>query len=81
MPNLFLSVNSVDEDSGEVTMKAGTPKGRHTLKVSVSDRVLTQTITAVVNINVIYIYGDAVLSAGSMRLKGMCKYKYTLITI
>lgn len=62
---------SVNKDDGKVLMLEGATKGDHTLTVSVFDNKWKQTIKASVNVKVIYIEQDAVLSSGSIRLQGV----------
>ncbi|KQS61959.1 LOW QUALITY PROTEIN: uncharacterized protein Dere_GG21728 [Drosophila erecta] len=62
----------LDEDSGMVTMRAGTREGRYHLRFKVYDRKHTQTdIPANVTVTVREIPHEAVVNSGSVRLSGI----------
>ncbi|XP_070067866.1 neural-cadherin isoform X7 [Drosophila takahashii] len=62
----------LDEDSGMVTMRAGTREGRYHLRFKVYDRKHTQTdIPANVTVTVREIPHEAVINSGSVRLSGI----------
>ncbi|XP_017854376.1 neural-cadherin isoform X7 [Drosophila busckii] len=62
----------LDEDSGMVTMRAGTREGRYHLRFKVYDRKHTQTdVPANVTVLVREIPHDAVINSGSVRLSGI----------
>ncbi|KRG03485.1 uncharacterized protein Dmoj_GI22312, isoform C [Drosophila mojavensis] len=62
----------LDEDSGMVTMRAGTREGRYHLRFKVYDRKHTQTdVPANVTVMVREIPHEAVINSGSVRLSGI----------
>ncbi|XP_023032143.1 neural-cadherin isoform X4 [Drosophila willistoni] len=62
----------LDEDSGMVTMRAGTREGRYHLRFKVYDRKHTQTdVPANVTVTVREIPHEAVINSGSVRLSGI----------
>ncbi|XP_073827131.1 neural cadherin isoform X8 [Musca autumnalis] len=62
----------LDEDSGMITMRAGTREGRYHLRFKVYDRKHTQTdVPANVTVTVREIPHEAVINSGSVRLSGI----------
>ncbi|GLH00437.1 Neural-cadherin [Gryllus bimaculatus] len=62
----------LNEDSGMITMKHGTPDGRYNLKFKVYDRKHTQTdVPANVTVTVREIPHEAVINSGSVRIAGI----------
>lgn len=61
----------IDPGTGVITMLEGAPRGQHVLKVSVLDSTQSRTVESTVNVNIVYIEQDAVMSSGSMRLQGV----------
>ncbi|XP_067623205.1 neural-cadherin isoform X2 [Eurosta solidaginis] len=62
----------LDEDSGMVTMRAGTREGRYHLRFKVYDRKHTQTdVPANITVTVREISHEAVINSGSIRVAGI----------
>ena len=62
----------LDESTGFITMKPGTPEGRYILNFKVYDRKHTQTdVAANVTVVIREISHEAVVNSGSFRIKGI----------
>ena len=62
----------LDEGTGFITMKPGTPEGRYVLNFKVYDRKHTQTdVAANVTVDIREISHEAVVNSGSFRIKGI----------
>jgi hypothetical protein len=62
----------LDEATGFITMKPGTPDGRYVLNFKVYDRKHTQTdVAANVTVDIREISHEAVVNSGSFRIKGI----------
>ena len=64
-------VYSVDEAEGWITISQGAPRGQHIVDVSVFDNVHQVTVTCSSTVNVMYLYEDAIMSSGSLRIIGI----------
>ena len=61
--------HSLNEDTGEIYMKRGAPS--ETLLVKVSDSKHNKEVIRTIQVDMNYIYEDAVRSSGSFRFEGM----------
>ncbi|XP_072051982.1 LOW QUALITY PROTEIN: neural-cadherin-like [Amphiura filiformis] len=68
-PNDDYKQFEVDEDTGEVTIKANTPGGTYTFKVTVKDDGRYPDVVSTVRVNVKDISTEAVQSSGSFRFE------------
>jgi len=67
----------LNEQTGQLTMLAGAPKGNHTLRVNVRDNKWQKTVTSTVTANVVYLNDTVVESSASIRLAGLlCNEQY-----
>ncbi|XP_063591912.1 neural-cadherin-like, partial [Penaeus indicus] len=58
----------VNLNTGNITMKKGTPEGTHTLRVKVTDTFRDETAIGTVNIHVVDLTEEAVMQSGSFRV-------------
>lgn len=58
----------VNLNTGNITMRKGTPEGTHTLRVKVTDTFRDETAIGTVNIHVVDLTEEAVMQSGSFRV-------------
>ncbi|XP_043190768.1 DE-cadherin-like isoform X2 [Amphibalanus amphitrite] len=59
----------LDRDTGNITMKYGTPNGSYPLKFQVFDKKFQSTVSALVTVEVRLLPREAVTQSGSLRIK------------
>jgi len=64
------AVDSVNEESGEITTNGRVPAGEYNIRVDVYDAVWDLSVESTVNIVIKHISTEAALSSGSMRFHG-----------
>lgn len=64
----------VNLNTGNITMKKGTPEGTHTLRVKVTDTFRDETAFGTVHIHVVDLTEEAVMQSGSFRVANHTAY-------
>jgi len=64
------AVDSVNEESGEITTNGRVPAGEYNIRVDVYDAVWDLSVESTVNIVIKHISTEAALSSGSVRFHG-----------